>query len=467
MDLLRLVTGRDNRQDERQFLPAALEVIETPPSPTGRAMGLLIVLFFSVAVAWSFLGRVDELATAPGRVLPAGEVKVIQPLDPGIVRAIRVQDGDHVAAGQVLIELDPTQTSADSERASEDLTQAQLDVARLTALKIAAETGGAPHFVAPAGAASDRVEEAQAGMQAQYDQQASKIADLTQQITEKDAEAAEVGTERAKITAELPMLENKEQIHRQLTEQGYGTSLAYLDAQQQVIEARHELDAQVQRGSQAEAGKLALERQRDGARSEYVANVFSDLRKAQEQVSELSQELIKAKDKSAETELRSPISGVVDQMAVHTLNGVVTPAEHLMIVVPDNQNLMVEAQLANRDVGFVHVGQSVKVKVETFNFTRYGLLEGQVVGVSHDVIVPDERQTPSDPTSSPLGRQSAPPTYVARIALSTTSMMIDGRREDLRPGMSVTAEIKTGDRTIIDYLLSPLKRRTQESMHER
>jgi hemolysin D len=165
--------------------------------------------------------------------------------------------------------------------------------------------------------------------------------------------------------------------------------------------------------------------------------------------------------------LRSPIDGVVDQLAVHTLHGVVTPAEHLMIVVPDSRNLMVEAHLANRDVGFVHTGQAVKVKVETFSFTRYGLLEGRVVGVSRDVISEDERQSSGDPMAAQGGARIGSPTYVARIALAKTSMMIDGRREQLQPGMTITAEIRTGNRTIIDYLLSPLARRSQESLHER
>jgi hemolysin D len=461
--------GRFDRGDEREFLPAALEVIETPPSPTGRLLGLVIVLFFACAVAWSFLGKVDVLATAPGRVLPAGEVKVIQPLEIGEVRAIHVQDGDHVRAGQLMIELDPTQPGADATRVTRDLMQAKLDEARLTALKIAIETGGAPRFTAPDGASPDLVAEARAGMQAQFDQQAAKVADLTQQISEKQAEAAEVSAERDKISAELPMLLDKERIHRQLTEQGYGTSLTYLDAQQQVAEARHELSVQAQRADQAAASRQALERQRDGARSQYAADVLSDLRKAEEQDNELTQELVKARDKSTDTELRAPIDGVVDQLAVHTLHGVVTPAQHLMIVVPDSPNLTVEAQLSNRDVGFVHAGQDVKVKVETFNFTRYGLIDGRVIGVSRDVIAPDERQTPGDPTAqaqtSPSGAR--PPTYVVRIALARTSMSVDGHEQQLQPGMSVTAEIKTGDRTIIDYLLSPLARRSAESLHER
>ncbi len=455
-------------RDEREFLPAALEVIETPPSPTGRAVGLVIVLFFAVAAAWSFLGKVDVIATAPGRVMPAGDVKTIQPLESGTVRAIDVQDGDHVRAGQLLIELDPTQTGADRDRLSHDFMQAKLDVARLTALKTAMEQGGVHHLTPPADASPELIEEAQAAMRAQADRQAARIADLGQQISQKDAEIAEAEAEADKTKASVPMLANKAGIYEKLNQQGYGSSLSLLDAQQQLSEARHELIALSERRAESVSGRMALQRQRDGARSEYAASLLEDLRKAEEQQNDLGQQLVQAKDKSAQTELRSPIDGVVDQLAVHTLHGVVTPAEHLMIVVPDSRNLFVEARLANRDVGFVHAGQPVKVKIETFSFTRYGMIDGRVLNVSRDVIGNDPQQPAATPQAAAPGQPSpATPTYVARIRLAATRMRIDGRDAPLEPGMAITAEVKTGERTVIDYLLSPLARKTQESLHER
>ena len=466
-DLRARFLERYDRNDEREFLPAALEVVETPPSPTGRALGLIIILFFAVAVLWALFGKVDVLATAPGRLIPAGDVKVIQPLDPGVVRAIHVQDGDHVKAGQLLIELDPTQTGADTTRLAHDLAQARLDVARLTALTDAFERGHAPQFATPEGVPADMVQQAREAMRAQYDQQAAKLGDLSQQISQKSAEAAEVAATVDKINAQIPMLADKERIHRELTQQGFGTSLSYLDAQQQLAEARHEVGVQKQRGAQALDARGALVKQRDAARAQYAADLFTELRKAQEQQNELSQELIKAQNKSSGAQMRAPIDGVVDQLAVHTLGGVVTPAQHLMIVVPDSRNLMIEAQLANRDVGFVHPGQLVKVKIETFNFTRYGLVDGHVVDVSKDVVLQDDTRQAGGPDA--VGGETRRPsaTYVARIVLDRTSMMIDGRNEPLQPGMAITAEIKTGNRSIMDYLLSPIARHTQESLHER
>jgi hemolysin D len=364
--------------------------------------------------------------------------------------------------------LDPTQAGADRDRLAHDLLQAQLDVARLTALKTAAEQSRPPTFVAPANAPQSLVDDTRTALVAQAAQQAAKVADLSEQISQKEAEAAEVSAQVDEINATLPMLADKARIYLDLTQRGYGTSLGNLDARQQLTAAQHELAVQEQREKQDRDARSALVAQRDEIRAQYAADVLADLRKAQASESELSQQLIQANNKSSQTELRSPITGVVDQLSIHTLHGVVTPAQHIMIVVPDGRNLLIEAHLSDRDVGFVHAGQPVKVKIQTYDFTRYGLIEGEVLDVSRDVISPGERQGSDSQISPPGGSgASSQMTYVARISLSRTTMVIDGQSQQLRPGMAVTADILTGRRSIINYLLSPLARRTQESLHER
>jgi hemolysin D len=468
-NFLRGGVSRFDRPDEREFLPAALEILETPPSPAGRALAFIIGAFFIIAVAWAFLGKVDVLATAPGRLLPSGKIKVIQPLDPGVVHAILVQDGDHVRAGQVLIELDPTATTADRDRLSHDLALAQLDVARLTALKRTAETGAAASaFVAPPGASPDDIQQAKAALSAQIDAQAAKVAGLDQQIAEKRAEDAEATAVLAKTNASLPTLTEKARLHQKLHDEGYGTSFANLDAQEALTDARHDVAVQAARGDQARASAASLQRQRAQAVSEFAAGVLADLDKAEEKQNELTQDLVKAQEKSTDTQLRAPIDGIVEELAVHTVGGVVTPAQRLLIVVPDNQPLSVEAQLANRDVGFIHPGQDVAVKIETFNFTRYGLIHGRVISISRDAVAAAERRADdSGGDAQPAAPTAGSPTYTARISLEKTTMMVDGRQESLLPGMAVTAEIRTGRRTIINYLLSPLARKTSEALHER
>jgi hemolysin D len=170
--------------------------------------------------------------------------------------------------------------------------------------------------------------------------------------------------------------------------------------------------------------------------------------------------------------LTAPVDGVVQQLAVHTVGGVVTPAQQLAVVVPSDVVLEIEAMVPNREIGFVHVGQDVQIKIDAFNFTRYGLLHGRVLSVSQDAIV---RDVPPDKTkdntpgaestsSEPKGQEL---NYVVRVSLDRTQIQLDDTLANLSPGMAVTAEIKTGSRAVITYLLSPLLRHTHDSMHER
>jgi hemolysin D len=467
------IIGGFERKDEREFLPAALEVVETPASPSSRILIFLIVSFVLIAVIWAFIGRVDINATAEGRILPAGDVKIIQPLDPGTVKAIHVQNGQYVHKGELLIELDPTQPAADRDKLAGDLTQANLDAARLKGLKDSFLHGGTPVFKAPANVSPIAAAETQAAMKAQAAQLASKLADLNQQIAQMDAEKAQADATVAKYRAEIPTLTEADRINRELMAKGFGQSLAALSAAQALSDAKNEIEISLHMGEQAVAQRAALEQQKREARAQYQADVLSDLRKAETQQNENGQDLVKAQDKSTETTLRAPNDGYIEQLSVHTLGGVVLPGQHLMIVVPDTRHLVVEAKLANKDVGFILPGQSVKVKVETYAFTRYGIVEGKVIDVSRYVIDPDPKAPApqEDPQqqqddSSAIPNQASP-TYVARISIATTSMIVDGQKRPLRPGMSVTAEIRTGTRSIADYMLSPLTKKMQESLHER
>ena len=200
-----------------------------------------------------------------------------------------------------------------------------------------------------------------------------------------------------------------------------------------------------------------------------------ELVKADAKAAGLSQDLIKAARKTGLQQLTAPVDGTVQQLAVHTVGGVVTPAQALLVVVPADSHLEIEATVSNRDIGFVRPGQTADIKVDTFNYTRYGLLHGKVEGVSADAVTPDKRE--DAPNAKPTGLDkegsaasdtgSREPVYSARVSLEKTTMVIDDQSTELLPGMAVTVEIKTGSRRMISYLLSPLLRYGHESMRER
>ena len=457
----------------RQFLPAALEIMETPASPVGRATGGTIILFFAIAIAWASFGHVDIIATAPGKIVPTGRTKTIQPLETGVVAAIHVQDGDHVAAGQVLIELDHTVTQAERRRVSQDLISAQLDSSRLSALRAGFDRlESVSDLAAPVGASDLDLVRTRAAMQAQAAEQLAKMASVNRQIEQKRAEAESVSAAVAKIDASLPLVEQTANIRRQAMQIQYGNQIAYLDAQARLLDQQNERTVQSRKLVEIEAARKALEQQLGQTKSGFERQVFSDLSDAQKKVDELGQDLIKAERKEEEQVLRAPIDGTVQQLALHTVGGVVTPAQQLMIIVPADSRLEAEAMIPNRDIGFVSAGQSAEVKIDTFNFTRYGLLQGKVISVSQDAIVrdkPNERAGPSkkggalSDSSEPEGQELV---YAARIALDGTKMQVDDRLVSLAPGMAVTVEVKTGTRRVIEYLMSPVLRYRQESLRE-
>jgi hemolysin D len=462
---------------ELEFLPAALEVLETPPSPIGRAISAAIALFFVIAIAWASFGRVDIIATAPGKVVPTGRTKLIQPLESGIVAAIHVQDGDHVAAGQILIELDRTVTTAERNRIGHDLTQSRLDVARLKALRAAFTTNAGPlDFEPPLDAPLNEVAGARAAAEAQAAEQAAKLASIEQQMAQKWAEAEAIVATIAKLEASLPFVEGQADIRRKAVAIEYGNRIAHLETEARLAEQRQEIIVQRRRVEEVTAARRALGWQRQQATSEYAHKILSDLADAEKKVADLAEEAIKADEKSAERVLVAPIDGTVQQLAVHTIGGIVAPAQQLMAIVPAGSRLEVEAMISNRDIGFVRNGQSAELKVDAFDFTRYGLLRGFVQSISQDAIVREQPldATPGQSQREALGalaagseRQGQELVYAARIALDTMAMQVENKLVELSPGMAVTVEIKTGSRRLIAYLLSPLLRYRHESLKER
>jgi hemolysin D len=456
---------------ELEFLPAALEIIETPTSRAGRVMMGVIVVLVAVAIGWACIGQLDIVATANGRIIPSGQIKVIQPLEIGVVNRIRVSDGDHVAAGDVLIEIDPTTDAADRDRIARDLMQAELDIARLHAtLGLDAGT-----FMPPPGADPALADAERRQLVAQLAQYKAKIDGLDQQIAAKTAERDQARATIAKLDASVPLLQAKVDIYDKLRENQLTSQITRLDSERQLSEAKHDRLVTMHQVEGAQAQIASLVHQRSEADADFRRQTLDALGKATQYAADQRQELIKAAQRTGLQELRAPVAGTVEQLAVHTIGGVVKPAETLMVVVPDDSKLEVEAMLPNRDAGFVHAGQPAELKIEAFTYTRYGLLHGQVLHVSRDALRkerdapdPDRDQTSTkSPATDDKRSGSADSAYVARISLAATSVETEEGPVALEPGMTVTAEIKTGQRHLISYLLSPFMRYRHEALRER
>jgi hemolysin D len=435
---------------DHEFLPAALEIIEKPPSPGFRWLMLILCSLFTIALLWSILGRVDVVAIASGKVIPATSVKVIQPIEIGAVRAIHVRNGQRVRRGQLLIELDPTLAGADEAQATQGLLSARIARARNDAL-LGHLQGRRARFVAPPGTPPDI-----ASTQAEYIRRTiaeyeAERASMAQSRAERAAEREASLAELAKLRETLPLVEQQLVARRNLSDRGHFSKLKVLEYEQLRLEHIQNIRVQESNAAKATAAIANLDAQVARLRETFGKTAVTQVSEADDRSSVATEELRKSARRREFQQIRSPVDGVVQQLAVNTVGGVVEPAQPLMVIVPSASEVAVDAQILNKDIGFIHEGQEVRVKLEAYPFTDYGLIKGEVESISRDAIQ-DEK----------LGL-----VYAARIRLSRRTIRVGGRDEPIGPGLAVQAEIKTGERRIIQYLLSPISKAASEAGRER
>ncbi|MFC4291441.1 HlyD family type I secretion periplasmic adaptor subunit [Sphingorhabdus arenilitoris] len=467
-------------KSDHEFLPAALEIMEKPPSVGLRRLLLLLCALFVIALAWSIFGRVDVVATAGGKTIPSGSIKVIQPIEIGAIRKIHVKNGQYVRKGDILVELDPTLASADTAQSTQTLLSAQVIKARNKAL-IDHMNGRPARFVAPAGTPADIVANEQAFVRTAIAEFNAERAGLQQQRAEKISELAGAEAELAKLRETLPYLDKQMTARTELAEKGYFSKLRLLEYEQQRAEHIRNIDVQSANAERARAAIRSLEAQALVLRERFGKTAVTDLAEASDRATMAGEELTKSAKRQEYQILRAPVDGVVQQMVISTVGGVVQPAQSLMVIVPCaaatgtwpdparcKSAVEVEVFVQNKDIGFIKAGQKVAVKVEAFNFTDFGLIDGTVDFISRDAI--DMSQQPAGSQQDERGRPAQQGlVYAARIRLecAPTRKTRAPLCDRVQPGMSVQAEIKTGQRRIIQYLLSPISKAMDEAGRER
>ena len=429
-----------------EFLPAVLEIQDAPPSPFGRAIVWTIMAVFTAAITWASVGWIDIVATAQGKIIPSGYSKVIQPFETGVITAIHVQDGQIVKTGDLLIELDSTQNRADHDRASNEYRAAKVEAARLRAL-----IAGQSTFDAPPDGDSQYVLLQRQLLRDQLTEYQAKMGAVQHLIGQRKAALDQTQENIRRLEATVPMETERAEAYKMLLDHEAVTKMDFLHAEGQRIDKTQELAGQRKKLMQDHAAFSEAQSNARAFASEFQQTKQAELSTTDTKVASLVQEVAKAGQKADLQRLMSPIDGVVQQLAVHTVGGVVTPAQELLVVVPQDHPVEVEAQVENKDVGFVKNGQIVEIKVETFPFTLYGTIPGKVLSMSDDAV--------------PIEKVGL--IYPARVSMDRSTIQVEGRDVNLSPGMAVTVGIKTGQRRVIEYLLSPLLKSVKESLKER
>ncbi len=410
----------------------------------------IVVALAVLVVLIALIGKLDIVAVAPGKLIPKEEVKTIQPALTGVVRRILVQDGQRVRAGQLLMELDTTQAAADADKARQSRVDAALTAERSRALLQAQAQGVSPALAKVDDASDEQQLEAQHFADGIYFEYRDKLNSAQAELMKRDAELGTTRQQIAKLEATAPLARRQANDYASLVADKYVARTDYLDKEQTALNQEHELAAQRSHAQELAAAITQQRAEIAALASEYRRQQLDALDKANQQLAQSRNDETKADTRQKLLSLTAPVSGTVQQLKIHTLGGVATAASPMMEIVPDD-TLEVEADIENKDIGFVKVGQPAVVKVEAFPYTRYGFLHGTVETVSNDA-VPDRRRGL---------------TFPVRIRLTTNRIRANDTWINLTPGMMVSAEIKTGKRSVAHYFLDPVIQTGQESLRER
>lgn len=470
-----MVSGPD-----REFLPAALEIIETPPAPRQTAFLLGICLFAAAALSWSILGQVDVHAIAWGKIETSGRAKVVQPLEAGKISAINVVDGAEVKVGDVLIELDATEALADATAATQAFASYRAEMARRRAVidtvHALMEGRASPHPVRFDTHSTVLMRERE---QAVYDADVRQFSEvlnsIDKQVNQRNATRQRLTMSIDFQTKLLQTLEDRVNMRESSLKLSVGTKIGLFDAQEALHKSQSQLASDRGQLIENDASIEELKSQKSKQLSIFVAENETRLAEASRKADEAAQQIIKAQSKLARTKLIAPIDGTIQQIAATTIGQVVSTGQQLLTVSPRGGALQIEIFVSNIDIGFVHVGQPAAIKIDAFPFTRYGTVDAVVSQIASDAI---DEQEAKRRQSSAITAASAPVAAVApgqlqqfvfpvRLELKSTAVPVAGRPVPLMPGMTVMAEIQTDKRRIIDYLLSPIAKTTSEALHER
>ncbi|MFZ2269845.1 MAG: HlyD family type I secretion periplasmic adaptor subunit [Azonexus sp.] len=440
------------------FSPPLLRLQESPPNPLGRKVLWTLLALLLALLLWAVIGRLDIVAVAEGKLIPESYVKIVQPAESGIVKEILIKEGQGVKAGQVLMRMDTLISEADTKSIEADYQRKRLALRR-----IQAELSGLS-FKSEANDPPDLTQEINAQYRANRASFEAALAEERSRLIKARQELAAAEQVKRKLEETLPHYRDQDKAYEKLVKDGYAGSLMGSDKKRERIEKEQELQTQSFLIESARASILQSEKKLAQIDSDYRRQLHAERNDIQGQFDKLAQEVTKQAHKQELLELKAPQDGVVKDLATHTAGTVVQPGTVLLTLVPQDEMLRAEVWVSNEDIGFVREGQPVKLKFAAFPFQKYGMVEGAVEHVSADAA---DNNTGNGNGQTDSAKKNQPLVYKALVALNRMNLEMDGERFVLSAGMQTNAEIRLGDRTVMEYLLSPVRKAWHEAGRER
>ena len=447
---------RDPLRRSDSFGAAALRIDERPPSPLPRLVLRCLLALVAAIVLWLVFGQLDIVAVAEGRLTPRANLKIVQPAEAGVVREIAVSEGQLVIAGEVLVRLESNLAEADTRALQGELALAALRLRRIDAELVDAPLARHPGDGDDAFARADA--QLRANRAAYLDASAQEAAAVTR-IRQELSAAREV---EHKLARTVPIYQTMAERYSKLAREGFVSELFALERERDRIEKEHDWSAQQHTVESLEASLAQADRRLAQVGANYRQQLHAERAQVETQRVRIAEDLAKQLHRAAAVELVAPQAGVVKDLATHTVGTVVAPGTVLLTLVPAGEELQADVVVRNADAGFVRVGQPAKVKLATYPFQKYGLVDGSVVHVSPDAAEPSASRRDSDSDAS-----SASNGYRARIALASQSLVFDRAALPFASGMQVAAEIRLGERSLLEYVLAPVRKAWHEAARER
>ena len=446
------------------FLPAALEIQEAPPNPIARWVGRILMALLMLFITWSMLSSVNIVASAEGKIIPSSRVKQIQPLSKAVVKSILVREGQSVTKGQALIELDSTLTQADKQRLENELNSAKLNLAiSQSFIQLLEKPSKQQKRIKQSNIVlkglnntQHKINQAEITLHKkllwhQWQQYQAQLSTLKSTLKKTQAEQKMNQVIIIKLEQTLPIITQRTITMQDLLAKDYASETDYLTLEQERIQQQQDLAVEKHKSTQLESAIEENQQQIKEFKAQTQTQQLQAITEQQRQIDGLNEEITKANNLNAQQILYSPVNGKVQELSINTIGGIVTDAQQLMLIVPDEEQLEVEVVLDNKDIGFVHQGMDAEIKIHTFPFTKYGVVNGTVTQVANDARVDEQRGL----------------IYIMQVKMEKNTIRVNGKELKLIPGMQVTAEVQTGKRKIVEFFMAPLLKAKAESIRER
>lgn len=436
--------GLFHTKDKHQFTPLLVEIEDRPTSPLGRSLLYAILAFMTIGLLWLFLAKIDVVVSARGKVVPDGEIKTLQPVETGVIGSILVKEGQSVKKGEILMEIDPSITQSDLSSKQKNLSLLELEIDRLNAL-----VNDRPFIPRPDCNETSAIATQQmiyTSTRMAYDQQRQV---LQEQIRQNDEQTLTAKADKSRLKQLLASAKEREARLKEVLD--IIAKREYEDAQNQRVEYQEQFTMKEHVIAQSQGKLNELTQQLRLITQEYRNKLLAELTQKSKEATSLRTEVETTQFRNAKQQIIAPVDGTIGKLLVHTVGGVVTPAEKLLTLIPKGVPLIIKATVQNQDIGFITKKMEAAVKIDTFDFQKYGLLHGKVRHIADDAIE-DEK----------LG-----PVYEIAITPSDTTLKGEGKTLSIHPGMSVTAELKVGKRRVIEFFIYPMIKYLDEGLSVR